>query len=89
MTRATIIVSDLKKDFNTAASDGFLIVLDTFSDQRNGFEFATNPAGAKWDAQMSNEGRETNANWDGDLGRADQDRGETGGMPRSAFHSVR
>ncbi len=60
-----LVVSDLKKDFNTAASDAVLIVIDTFSDQRNGFEFATNPAGAKWDAQMSNEGRETNANWDG------------------------
>jgi hypothetical protein len=60
-----VIVSDLKKDFNTGASDAFLIVVDTFSDQRNGFEFATNPAGAKWDAQMSNEGRESNANWDG------------------------
>ena len=28
-------------------------------------EFATNPAGAKWDAQMANEGKEINANWDG------------------------
>jgi hypothetical protein len=62
---SAIIVSDLKKDFNTAASDGFLIVIDTFSDQRNGFEFAINPAGAKWDAQIANEGRESNANWDG------------------------
>ena len=62
---ARIIVSDLKKDFNTGASDGFLVVIDTFSDERNGFEFATNPAGAKWDAQMANEGRENNANWDG------------------------
>jgi len=60
-----VIVSDLKKDFNTASSDAFLIVIDTFADQRNGFEFATNPAGAKWDAQISNEGRESNANWDG------------------------
>jgi hypothetical protein len=60
-----LVVSDLRKDFNTAAGDAFLIVLDTFLDQRNGFEFATNPAGAKWDAQMSNEGRESNANWDG------------------------
>jgi hypothetical protein len=60
-----IIVSDLRKDFNTAASDGFLLVIDTFADERNGFEFATNPAGAKWDAQMSNEGREINVNWDG------------------------
>ena len=62
---ADIIVSDLKKDFNTGNSDGFLIILDTFHDERNGYQFATNPAGAKWDAQMSNEGRENNANWDG------------------------
>jgi len=62
---ASLVVSDLRKDFNTAASDAVLIVIDTFRDRRNGFEFATNPAGAKWDAQMSNEGRESNANWDG------------------------
>lgn len=62
---SAIIVSDLRKDFNTASSDGVLIVIDTFSDGRNGFEFATNPAGARWDAQMSNEGRESNVNWDG------------------------
>ncbi len=60
-----LVVSDLKKDFNTAAGDAFLIVVDTFADQRNGFEFATNPAGARWDAQMANEGRESNVNWDG------------------------
>ena len=60
-----LVVSDLKKDFNPAAGDAFLIVLDTFTDRRNGFEFATNPAGARWDAQMANEGRESNVNWDG------------------------
>ncbi|NOT26973.1 MAG: carbohydrate binding family 9 domain-containing protein, partial [Acidobacteria bacterium] len=60
-----LIVNDLKKDYNTDGSDGFRILLDTFHDERNGYQFATNPAGAKWDAQMSNEGRETNANWDG------------------------
>src|SRR5918993_5264331 len=60
-----IIANDLKKDFNTDQSDGFRIILDTFHDQRNGYQFATNPAGAKWDAQMANEGRENNANWDG------------------------
>jgi hypothetical protein len=60
-----IIVNDLKKDFNTGGSDGFRVILDTFSDGRNGYQFATNPAGAKWDAQMSNEGRENNSNWDG------------------------
>jgi hypothetical protein len=60
-----LTVNDLKKDFNTDQSDGFRIIVDTFHDARNGYQFATNPAGAKWDAQMTNEGRENNANWDG------------------------
>ena len=60
-----LIVNDIKKDFDTANSDGFRIILDTFRDERNGYTFATNPAGAKWDAQMVSEGREVNANWDG------------------------
>ena len=60
-----IIVSDLKKDFDRFASDAFEIVLDTFHDERNGYMFATNPQGAKWDAQMVNEGRDINSNWDG------------------------
>ena len=59
------IVADLKKDFATGSSDGFRVVLDTFKDGRNSYEFGINPAGAKWDAQSANEGREVNANWDG------------------------
>ena len=65
MEPSKIIVSDLKKDFNVGSSDGFRIVLDTFHDGRNGYQFATNPAGAKWDSQMANEGRDNNSNWDG------------------------
>jgi hypothetical protein len=61
---ARIIITDLKKDFDPNAGDAFEVVLDTFEDRRNGYLFATNAAGAKWDAQMINEGRETNANWD-------------------------
>jgi len=34
-------------------------------DERNGYRFATNAMGAKWDAQMVNEGRDINSNWDG------------------------
>jgi len=60
-----LIISDLSKDFNKDSGDSLDIVLDTFRDERNGYVFATNPAGAKWDAQMANEGRETNDNWDG------------------------
>ena len=65
MEPSKIIVSDLKKDYNVGSSDGFRIVLDTFHDGRNGYQFATNPAGAKWDSQMANEGRDNNSNWDG------------------------
>ena len=60
-----IIVNELRKDFNTANADGFQVVLDTFHDERNGYQFAINPSGAKWDSQMSNEGRDQNPNWDG------------------------
>lgn len=60
----SLIVSDLKKDFNINTSDVFRVIVDTFEDQRNGYQFAINPAGARWDAQMANEGRENNANWD-------------------------
>ena len=60
-----IIVNELRKDFNTGNADGFQVVIDTFHDERNGYQFAVNPMGAKWDAQMSNEGRDNNANWDG------------------------
>src|SRR5687768_10592263 len=60
-----IIVNELRKDFNTGSADGFQVVIDTFKDERNGYQFAINAAGAKWDSQMSNEGRDQNSNWDG------------------------
>ena len=60
-----IVISDLKKDFSAGDGDSFELILDTFHDRRNGYQFAINPAGAKWDAQMINEGREVNSSWDG------------------------
>ena len=68
---AGIIVNDLREDFAggianaSTESDLFAMVLDTFEDKRNGYEFMVNPAGAKADAQVANEGRETNWSWDG------------------------
>jgi len=62
---AGIIVNELRKDFRTESGDSFEVVLDTFRDERNGYMFGVNPMGAKWDAQMASEGRETNTNWDG------------------------
>ena len=59
-----IVVNDLKKDFTALGGDSVEIVLDTFHDEQNGYLFTTNPMGAKYDAQMINEGREVNADWD-------------------------
>ncbi|MBI2818590.1 MAG: carbohydrate binding family 9 domain-containing protein [Acidobacteria bacterium] len=59
-----LISSELNKDFNRLAGDTIEIILDTFRDERNGYLFAINPAGAKWDGQITNEGRETNEDWD-------------------------
>jgi hypothetical protein len=59
-----LVINDLKKDFSTDSTDMFELVLDTFHDERNGYIFSTNAGGAKGDAQMINDGREVNSNWD-------------------------
>ncbi len=59
------IISELKKDFSVDNGDSFQILLDTFHDERNAYHFIINPAGAKWDAQIANEGRDVNQSWDG------------------------
>ncbi len=60
-----LVINDLKRDFSPRSGDVVGVVLDTFHDQRNGYLFETSPAGAKFDGQFSNEGREFNADWDG------------------------
>ena len=60
-----IVVNELRKDFTGRDQDTFDVLLDTFSDRRNGFVFTTNSEGAKADTQMANEGRDVNPNWDG------------------------
>jgi hypothetical protein len=59
-----LIVNDIRKDFPQGDQDSFEVLLDTFADRRNGFVFITNPAGAKSDTQIANEGREVNQSWD-------------------------
>lgn len=61
---AGLIINDIRKDFPTGEQDSFEVILDTFADRRNGFVFITNPAGAKSDAQIANEGRDVNTSWD-------------------------
>jgi len=58
------VVNDLTKDFRVFDNDVVGIMLDTFRDRKNGYEFIINPAGARYDSQMSNES-DYNSNWDG------------------------
>ncbi len=44
------------------SGSSFAVILDTFYDRRNGFLFQTNPLGALYDAQVTDE-RNTNSDW--------------------------
>jgi hypothetical protein len=59
-----ILVNSLQKDYPTQESDGVTVLIDSLHDRRSGFTFVTNPAGARRDVQLSNDGQ-GNANWDG------------------------
>ena len=58
------VVNELKEDYNFRDTDGVSIILDTLNDNRSGFIFGTNPAGARRDGQVSNDGS-LNQDWDG------------------------
>jgi len=53
---SSIIVRDSRRDSSMNEADSFQLVLDTFSDQQNGFVFGTTPAGQEYDGQVINEG---------------------------------
>ena len=52
-----IIATQMARDGDLVDDDYFQIILDTFLDRQNGVLFATNPDGARYDAQVRNEGR--------------------------------
>src|SRR6056297_2291128 len=57
------VVESLRRDFNFGRNDNFLLALDTYDDQTNGFSFGANAAGAEWDGMMYG-GGSMNLNWD-------------------------
>jgi hypothetical protein len=60
------IVSFTKaRDASLLNEDHVKVVLDTFQDERSGYVFAVNPAGARYDALVEPGGETENANWDG------------------------
>lgn len=61
-----LVTNELKRDF-AAPRDGdlYIILLDTFHDRLNAYNFQTNPGCALRDSQSYDDGRTVNANWDG------------------------
>ncbi|MGI9627751.1 MAG: DUF5916 domain-containing protein [Longimicrobiales bacterium] len=61
---STPIIPTLQRDPNTRDVDAVGISLDTFHDGKNSFAFFINPGGAVRDAQTSDDGRVSNADWE-------------------------
>ncbi len=57
------MVESLKRDFNFGKNDNFLLFMDPFDDQINGFTFGSNAAGAQWDGLLYDGGK-ADLNWD-------------------------
>lgn len=57
------MVESLKRDFVFGKNDNFLLFMDPFDDQTNGFSFGANAAGAQWDGTMYDGGK-VDLSWD-------------------------
>lgn len=53
-----------QRDASLTSEDHLRIVLDTYLDGRSGYVFIVNPAGARYDALIANQGEGENSNWD-------------------------
>jgi hypothetical protein len=56
-------VESLRNDWVFGKNDNFLMFMDPFDDQTNGFAFGTNSSGAQWDGMMYG-GSAVDLNWD-------------------------
>jgi hypothetical protein len=57
------MVESLRRDFSFGKNDNFLLFMDPFEDQTNGFSFGANAAGAQWDGIMY-QGGAVDLSWD-------------------------
>ncbi len=57
------MVESLRRDFAFGKNDNFLLFMDPFDDQTNGFTFGANAAGAQWDGILY-EGGKADLSWD-------------------------
>ena len=69
------VANEMRRDTSQLRqNDTFAVLFDTFYDRRNGFNFYTNPLGARADSQFTNEGNpndDWNPVWDVRTGRFD------------------
>ncbi len=56
-------VESLRRDWSFPKNDNFIVFIDTYNDQTNGFAFGISPAGAQWDGIQANGGK-VNLDWD-------------------------
>ena len=56
-------VESLRRDFSFPKNDNFIIFMDTYNDQTNGFAFGVSAAGAQWDGIQA-DGGDVSLDWD-------------------------
>ncbi|MBI3934028.1 MAG: carbohydrate binding family 9 domain-containing protein, partial [Acidobacteria bacterium] len=61
---AGILARERRRDNSLENDDIVSVLFDTFHDHRNSFLFRTNPLGTQYDSLITDEGRNTNPNWD-------------------------
>ncbi len=59
-----VVAFSMARDSDLAAEDHVVLVFDTFMDGRSGYVFAVNPAGARLDGLVVEQGEEVNTDWD-------------------------
>jgi len=58
-----IVANDMRRDGrNVSQNDNLSVIIDTFHDRRNGYEFLMNSIGGAWDTQVTDE-RDANRDW--------------------------
>ena len=60
-----IIHNAMRRDGFLRSDDNFVVVLDTFNDNRNGYYFQTNPNGARFDGTITVGDRHVEEEWNG------------------------
>ena len=85
-----IISNEMRRDASLFNNDNIEIFLDTFNDKKNCYYFRTNPAGARYDAMISEEGKNVNYDWN-TIWRCSAKKSDTGWTAEIAipFYAIR